>query len=799
MSSVEIIVGHRWRDDVRFLSELRAYRPLDTTVNLTEIRDIIDIVIDGKNITSSIAEESIFGVFGELLAALFKLVKGESQKAIVEFQCEPWELVLVPRSKELLVSVYSVDRHHRVVADNIAISARAFVDAVTDAAETMLNDLFRISERFANDGLVRRFSSQLTQIRKHRAELFANVPKSRAPVVCDRGASTSNASGVTLSYEFDGSGQYLREYCGEHAFDLHALLFSGRVQAEVDGQIVTLAENYPYLCMAAILGRARELLNYRETRQNIFDCVEAMPYGNFDVHGRGNVWNVHIENEAMGGNALNYDVQPDDCIDSLVTLGELFVRDLLDLNPHLELNQRFVDLSDEVRSLRSWQQDLTGKNLYLETPEEYLRNLGHLEPAETPGVEAAFFPWPLEQVRALFPHVSWQYEASQIAFGESVALRDTLLIAGREGLVCLDRADGSSRWKYEWSEKPEQTVRFAMAGDLALVAENGLGLRLLDVQNGQELARNDELKRWGGLLGAAQFSNEAMVVLADLNGQVPGISSADGALVWEHSVGIGRYCGFAVSGPLVSVLSTEGSITTLNPLNGEVLWKVRAGGLPDVPLQYHQGRLYCFAHDMNHRAVTVQALFPFTGRTVWQLRVPGAVAGAPSFIDRWLILPMERAGKIVLIGIDIEATLPQASWEIELSSAGLYEPTLVESVVINGELCGLVKTDRGELTCFSLLDGEVRWRVMPTSEIQLLYRNLPIVVIGDSVLVAEEHLVIRNLEDGKLTHRFYGVDAAEFISVSGGLSIVIGEQGNHSDGLDRFTGINLKHFLGLVS
>lgn len=798
MSSVEIIVGHRWREDVRFLSELRAYRPLDTTVNLTEIRDIIDIVIDGKNITSGIAEESIFGVFGELLAALHQLVNGESQKAIVEFQCEPWELVLVPRAKQLLVSVYSVDRHHRVVADNIAISARAFVDAVTDAAETMLADLFRISERFSNDGLVRRFSSQLTQIRRHHQELFASVPESRARVVCDRGASTSNSSGVTLSYEFDGSGQYLREYCGEHAFDLHALLFSGRVQAEVNGQNVTLAENYPYLCMAALLGRARELLNYRETRQDVFDCVEAMPYGYFDVHGRGNVWNVHIESEAMGENALNYDVQPDECIDSLVTLGELFVRDLLDLNPHLELNQRFVDLSEEVRSLRSWQQDLMGKNQYLETPEEYLRNLGHLEPTATPVVEAAYFPWPLDQVRALFPHRSWQYEAAQIAFGESVALGDVLMIAGREGLVCVDRADGRSRWKYEWSEKPEQTVRFSMAGELALVAENNVGLRLLELGEGQEVARNDELKRWGGLLGAAQFADERLVVLADLSGRVAGISSVDGGLLWEHSVGIGRYCGFGVSGPLVSVLSTEGSITTLNPLNGNVLWKVRAGGLSDVPLQYHQGRLYGFAHDINHRAVTVQALFPFTGRTVWQLRVPGMVVGIPSFIDRWMILPMERAGKIVLVGVDIEVALPQVGWQIELSSAGLYEPTQVESVEIDGHLCGLVKTDRGELTCFRLRDGQVCWRVMPAAEIQLLYRNLPIVVIESSVLVAEEQLVIRSLEDGRPTHRFYGVDSAEFISVAGGLSIVIGEQGNHHDGLDRVTGLDLGYFLGVV-
>ncbi len=799
MSSVEIIVGRRWREDVRLLSELRVYRPLDMDVNLTEIRDIIDIVIDGKNITSSIAEESIFGVFGELLAAIFALVEGHNQKAIIEFQCEPWELVLVPSGEELLVSLYSVDRHHRVVADNLRICARTFVEAVTDAAETMLGDLFRISERFSSDGLVRRFSSQLARLRGHRGALFAAPTGKDTCKHKERAAGTSNASGLTLSYKFDGGERYLQEYCGEHAFDLHALLFAGRIEAEADGKTVTLAAQYPYLCMLALLERARELLNYREIREDVFDCVEAMPYGYFDVYGRGNSWSVHIEGEGHGEGALNYDVRPDECIDSLLTLGELFVKDLLSVNPHLELNQRFVDLDEEVRGLRSWQQDMLGKNQYLEKPEEYLRTLGHLEPVARGPVEQAHFPWPLEQTRALFPQVDWQYEAAQIVFEDVLAVEDRLLVPEREGLTCVERSSGHTRWHHAWSEVLDNSVRFALAGEIAVLAENRHGLGLLDSHSGQQIAFNAQQKRWAGLLGAEHFAQEELLVLADLSGRVAGISSQDAEVRWEQTVGMGRYCGFAVSGPLVSVLSTEGAITTLNPLNGEVLWKVRSGGLPDVPLQFHQGRLYAFAHDMQHRTMTVHAFFPFTGRTVWQLRVPGMVVGEPSFMDRWMVLPMERSGQMMLIGVDIEAAIPRVDWVVELSSAGLYQPTRVEPVWIDGELHGLVKTDRAELTCFRLLDGQIRWQVMPSRDMLLLYGNLPLVLIDDFVLMADEKLALRRLDDGEETHRFYTVDGAEFISAAGKLSLVIGETGNQGDELDRLTGIGMTNFLGLVS
>lgn len=50
MGSVEIIVGHNWTEDVRYLHGLRDVRPAGTTLDLVEIRDIIDIVVDRKSV-----------------------------------------------------------------------------------------------------------------------------------------------------------------------------------------------------------------------------------------------------------------------------------------------------------------------------------------------------------------------------------------------------------------------------------------------------------------------------------------------------------------------------------------------------------------------------------------------------------------------------------------------------------------------------------------------------------------------------------------------------------------------------
>ncbi|MFU8807203.1 MAG: hypothetical protein ACNA8W_25565, partial [Bradymonadaceae bacterium] len=185
-------------------------------------------------------------------------------------------------------------------------------------------------------------------------------------------------------------------------------------------------------------------------------------------------------------------------------------------------------------------------------------------------------------------------------------------------------------------------------------------------------------------------------------------------------------------------------------------------------------------------------------RTVWQLRLPGVVAGPPSFVDGWLMVPVERHGKIALEGIDVEAIHPQVNWSLELSSAGLYQTTPVVQATIDGRRHGLVRTDRAETTCFRLIDGEVRWQIMPANELLLLYGNLPLIPVGDAVLSINETIDLRALDNGELLHSFFPVDAPEYVLAAGSLRIILGEQSSHVEDDDTVTALSLGHYLALV-
>ena len=801
MQSVQIIVGHSWKEDVRFLKSLRQYRRFDSDLDLVEIRDIIDIVVDGTNITSNVAEESIFGVLSELLGAVARLLEGLSRKAIVEFHCEPWEMVIQPDGNQFLISLYSINRHHRVIAHDIPIAVDKFVEALSDAAESLLTDLYRISEGFSSDSFVRTFSARLGRIQNYKQAKFANDSRTGFDSEGERHGGTSCPSGLTLSYSFDADHVSLRDYYGEHDFDLHALLFPGEICAEYRGRTVELTHGYPFLTVHALLKRTRQLLNLLEASdESSFCCDESMHHVRFDVAAQGTDWELMLGTPARGEKPLTVPSHPREALDVMLSICEMLLADILSLNPAVELNNRWSDLESEVRELRGWFEDISGSNSYHDEPETFIEALGHLTPAPVPLPASPEFPWPLSTVHALFPRPTWQFAAERIELSGLVNAAGGLLVPTSEAMYFIDNESGKVSWKYG-DEINMARLSFAVAGDRILLAEDGGGIQLVDLESGERIFHNRSVpvSSWKRIVGAASYPTEQRLVACDLHGRILGLSSTTGEIDWSFSSGHGRYVGVTFQGPLIMALTGEGFLYSINPIDGETLWKIRLGGLAATGPQFHQGRLYSLSHDSLHQKLTVHSLYPFTGRTSWQLRIDGVLAGKASFIDEYMIVPVERHGHLVLHGIDVERTEPRVEWTLELSSAGMDDPTEVLPLTIDGRTHGLIKTDRAEITCFDVATGACAWRATPDDETWLLHGNLPRVHIEDAILAVGDDIQLREAQTGKLLHTLdQPVKAPEYVSPFGGLSIIVGTRGTSNDSVDVLSCLKLDHFLALV-
>ncbi len=801
MQSVQIIVGHNWKQDVRFLKNLRQYRRFDSELDLVEIRDIIDIVVDGTNITSNVAEESIFGVLSELLGAVARLLEGRARKAIVEFHCEPWEMVLVPQGNEFLISLYSINRHHRVIAHDIPIAVDKFVEALSEAAESLLTDLYRISEGFSADAFVRTFSSRLGRIQDYKRAEFARGQDEDFEDAGEHHGGTSSPSGLTLSYSFDADHRALRHYCGEHDFDLHSLLFPGKIVVETHGYNVELTHGYPFLTVHALLKRCRQLLNLLEASQeSSFACDERMRHLRFDVRAQGPEWTLTMGTSAAGKPPLQVASDPREALDLMLSLAEMLLADIVSVNAHLELNHRWSDLDQETRELRGWFEDISGSNFYHDEPETFIEALGHVTPAPLPEPAPPQFPWPLSSVHAIFPRPTWQFAAERIELAGLVNAAGGLFVPTSEAMYFIDTATGRVRWKYG-DELNMARVGHAVAGDRLLIAEDGGGIRLLDLETGEHVFENRSVpaSSWKRLVGAAAYPTESRLVACDLHGRILGLSSTDGTVDWSFASGHGRFVGVTFQGPLIMALTGEGFLYSINPITGETLWKVRLGGLAATGPQFHQGRLYSLSHDSLHQKLTVHSLYPFTGRTSWQLRIDGVLAGRASFVDEYMIVPVERHGQLTLHGIDVERTEPRVEWTLDLSSAGMDDPTPVLAVEDDGRLFGLVKTDRAEISCFEIATGELDWRATPSDETWLLHGNIPLMRIEDAVLAVGDDIQLRDIRNGTLLHTIdQPVKAPEYVSAFDELSVVVGTHGTSADSVDVLSCLTLDHFLALV-
>ena len=799
MSSVEIIVGHRWKDDVRYIDSLQPRRPAESGLNLLELRDIIDIVVDGTNLTASICEEAIFGLVEDVLASLVKLVDETSCKGIIEFHHEPWELVLIPDGSELRLSLYTIDRRRRVITRDRRVNARAFIDAFCVVAEQMLTDLFGLSERFSADPQVRQISQSLAYLKRSTRR----QPFSTSPVRDDRSeeprvASTSDAGGLTLGYRFDVGDEALNSYQGEHLFDLHALLFDGVLVAEFGPRSLILCRSYPFLAMASLVDRTRQLFNQLESHANApFVLDEELSHLDLTIQGQGQRWILRAR-DLDQQQWHQWSVHPAGCLDTLVSLAELFVQDVTRANQHQKLNHRFVDLAEEVERLRHWHRDLCGNNLYHDRPEDYLRRLGHVEPQTAPVPSSGEFPWPLSSVHTLFPRRAWSLYTERIDFESIVLTPESLLVATPEAIQCIDPQKGHRMWRYELDVSCEFDAIMTGAGNYVVATGGDRRLHIVNRHCGELQTTVETDVPWRQLGSSAHYTDPNITVISQRSGDIIGVDHESGQIQWNHSTSPGHLIDIVFNGPLASVQSSEGVVTTLNPSSGDILWRIRLGGTPELPMSYHQGRLYVITHEPLHHGSTLYALYPFTGRTVWQLRLPGYVCGPPSFIDHSMVVALERHGKLVLAGIDLEAVDPRTNWQIELSSAGVDRPTSILPVEYDGGRRGLVRTDRAELTCFDICSGEVHWRVVPAAETLLLHGNLPLFQIRDAVVNVCQTVDLRELSTGRLLHSFEAIEAPEFGFLAPPFCLLLGERAPGGDEADQLTAYCVEHFLALL-
>ncbi len=792
LGSLDIVVGASWKDDPRYLVRLSAYHRDAEPFDFSPVLDIVDIVVDGANLTSTLPEESIFPVVHELAVGLEALVSGRSDKLIVAFREAPWELAVQPAAEHFAVSFYATGSSREVALHNRLVPRTHLIDSTIFATEGVLDGLLAVNDAFASDELVQELVDALRKLRHARLRGGASgggltpQPEPAAP-----GERRGDAPGevlvragdrrLRLDLRFDATHGDLWRYHGGLAADRHSLLFTGSLHFCYWGRSRQVAAStYVFPVLGALVTGAERMLAALE--QGVGGAV-LLDTG----HGVVSLLTAELLDvdhalvlitEPSGSHGQT-NTTPARILRVITDVVRATIAAILELNPRQGLNEPICELEQRLARLEGHARDVLLGDTYFDDVQRYLREAPTVEAlAEPEGGDEPEFAHPLSAMRHIFVRSSWHLVRNHLDLaGLRVTARD-VFVPSAGWVDCVERATGMQRW------------RRAADSLLALTSEALFTSR----ERALSAWRSDDgAPIWAAETDAAvelviplSLDERPLLVVASEGGNLDAFDALDGRPQWRTDLEHGEVSGLCVAGAVLVATGDDDFVHGLDPASGRSLWKVRVPGDAALPPFFHEGRLYvCADRDPGYEGV-LYSLSPLTGRRVFERRLASAIAAQPLMVGRTGVFSLECPGAAVVQAVDLETGA--LLWSRPLETAQLDAPTLTWAAETL-----IVKTDEGMCLGLDLATGEERWSTDLLDPGEVLLANVAPVRQGDQLVIAERWVSLVDPKTGARRARLREVpEHPGFLHVGADLSLLVG------DGDDHLECFDLRGFLALL-
>lgn len=741
--SVELLFGERWTGDVEYLLRL-ANQANEPHPDLRCVRDVIDIVVGGDNLTAGLGEDGIFCLLADLIAGLDDLLAGRRRKVIVDFREAPWELALVARGPHLALSLYSILPGEAVGVHDRLAPVRHVTDAVVAAADRLGAELDRIRPGLSAHPLMA--LPQRVRACAREVETDCRQPSRPDPCVVTQG---------TLEVTLDLSHGALLDYVGAD-FDLHALLCGGSVRWLGDGDPVALEGARPLQIVRGLVADLRDVVEAlgggrprpvrRRRRAMLLEGfsvvagqVALLPAGMFVRPG---------PSDAPDGAII---LPARTVVSAVVEAVEAVVRSLSEVNAELLRNERVAALVRDASGLGAWYEELASD---LRPACDDLDGAeGRLEiwtaEAPKPGVPARFT---FAQMRTVRLRHRWSV-AGALRVASARRVEDAVIVPEDGSLASYHLASGEALWRRRSDDVGPPTIW--LSGNAVLHASDGR-LRALDVADGGGWARSVSV---GGRCegGARLAAPGAGALVLACEGGVAAVADADGAPQWSVPLRHGQAVGCGAEGRHFVVGSDRGFVYGIDAVRGETLWRSHVGARAARPYLRPGAPLIVASADPPQ----LTRLHPRTGARVWSV-------------------PLDRPPLGVLFAGGLALVLTSSGLAAYQTACGARQWTREGVVGLVGDTWPsaapfLALTAAGIL-CFDLLTGEVRWSVARPVGLAVPAGDGAVVVAGP------EGVAVLCADTGRAMHELEGLPPSPaYLHVGADNLILVGELEEDSD------------------
>ena len=709
--------------------------------------------VDGANVTARVRESHGVFVLRDLALALVDLDRRPRAKRTVHFYDEPWEMCVERSGPLLFVSMYRTGSEPQVTLYDRAVPFHDVVGAVRIAIDRVLsttNDLAGASTQLQTA------AEQLGAIGP--ADVLGGSLPEEAPlpepvqVVVDLDRDAPLAFGAEFTMRDAASPLADNEPEPVERADLHALLFRGRLRAEVRGHSVDLGECHPLLVAERLVEIARRA----------FDAWER----GLAVHARGETAGVLLgvritsrgELALTLGAARNGEKEPrsvhtfpalgaTDLLEAALSFGRALVRAILRHDRAQANNLRLGPFRDALREasalLREARQTDSKVN---PTPEPYRAFAAALDSARP---RTATSP-PAARLRYT---ARWRAVVPGIDLRGTYLCGDRLIAGSASEMWALDRSTGRVLWR---SDVARGTSVITPGGVARLTADGQL--HVYDLLTGQLSLRTQIAPRVGGPVAGAVVHFPGLprlVIVTEGDHHLVAVALTTGDLRWRWSWGgaraarRGRLSGaprLKRVGRLIYFTCGDGALTALDVMTGSVVWRLRDRLRFRTPPTVVGDTLFVVAGGA-HGIARLYCVDPYSGRMRWSKEIaesnsPCTIEGPPLVASRAVAVALRQKTGLKLVAFDRETGARVAA------RAQVVAPSGTSWLAVDDAFVGNAPT--GELVAVDATSGDLRWRqVLGSSPLEAdVPRRLEPVLRCGALFVPHAEIAVVRPRDG---------------------------------------------------
>jgi outer membrane protein assembly factor BamB len=525
---------------------------------------LLDLVVDGINITARSGQGPALTLLYELSHVVAALGRGRRQRATLDLHAEelPWRLGVEADGEDTLLTVFRGGACPEVAVFERRVKTidlrRALLDALAEASATGAG----------SDGPS---FDQASAALRHPwpSYLGLNVPKR----LCKVASKRSHGFGFGLEAEFRQRPQPLEESSASAQLeqaDLHALLLEGRFKVTSKTRKVSVSRVQPFLLTERVLALAEDVMDAWQSERALFRRVEVdgIRLGVRRGAGDGPVTlTVNTEAGTPDGKTFSFaELRAPDFVRASVGLALELTRAFTTTDPSQLRNLRLTGLEASARHLGERLRDAELDDTHTNPEPETYRSFGL--PRSEASVDGV---WAHGARMRFMPR--WVATVPGIDLRGTFLCGDRIIVGSQRELACIDRASGNVYWRA--ATAPATSV--ATPSGVVRLHPDGR-VRLFDLETGEPKFTTHVAPRSGGGVSGALVNAPGLprlLVVAEGERSVTAIDLLSGETRWRHSGPRSSQYRMKRAGKLLLLAGGHSALSALDVATGEVVWRQR--------------------------------------------------------------------------------------------------------------------------------------------------------------------------------------------------------------------------------